>query len=605
MRIGIIGTGRIASRFAETALTGIQSASISCVYNPNIESAQRFCAAHNLKCYTNNLEAFLDNIDAAYIASLHETHYEYSLFLLNNGKHVLCEKPAALSARETKELYETASTKGLVFMEAVKTAYCPGFHAMMELARSGKIGRIVDVEAAFSRLTPVNTREYSAPVYNGSFLEFGSYVMLPVFRLLGCDYSNVTFSSVRAQNGVDAYTKAYFSYGDKLASVKTGLGVKTEGQLLISGTNGYILAKSPWWLTKEFEVRYENPNKREVYNYAYDGSGLQYELRAFIRAASRAERAEEPDGISWETEALTGADDMSVADVGLTDCESIAMARTMEAFLKWNEPEMKKRQKDFIKAAETKPMPKIWAHRGCCTLYPENTLEAFRAAAELTGITGIELDIQLSSDGELVVFHDENMRRIIGVDKRIASCTLKELKSFKIDAGNGQYTSIPTLAEVLSLLKPYCENNGLLINIELKTSVVRYEGIEEKAYNLVKDFGMERYIVWSSFLADSVACIKSLDSEAKTGVLANSNEECIAMAKQTGACALHPYIGGLVFELPEDMKDMPVRAWNVDEPFFRDGRPLKEPDLDKYKAYGATDIFTNLPEKYLGSGVRA
>ena len=75
MRIGIIGTGRIASRFAETALTGIRSASINCVYNPNIESAQRFCVAHNLKCYTNNLEAFLDNIDAAYIASPHETHY--------------------------------------------------------------------------------------------------------------------------------------------------------------------------------------------------------------------------------------------------------------------------------------------------------------------------------------------------------------------------------------------------------------------------------------------------------------------------------------------------------------------------------------------------
>ena len=110
---------------------------------------------------------------------------------------------------------------------------------------------------------------------------------------------------------------------------------------------------------------------------------------------------------------------------------------------------------------------------------------------------------------------------------------------------------------------------------------------------------MEKYIVWSSFLADSVSCIKKIDKDAKTGVLAGSLEDCIAMAQKTGAEALHPYIGGLVFELPEHMKGMPVRAWNGEEPFFKDGRPLKEPDLNKYRFYGAADIFTNMPERYL------
>jgi hypothetical protein len=110
---------------------------------------------------------------------------------------------------------------------------------------------------------------------------------------------------------------------------------------------------------------------------------------------------------------------------------------------------------------------------------------------------------------------------------------------------------------------------------------------------------MEKYIVWSSFLAESVDIIKKIDSKAKTAVLAMSLEECISMARNTEADALHPYIGGLVYGLPQDMQGMPVRAWNSDEPFFNDSRPLKEAHLEEYRYYGATDIFTNMPEKYI------
>ena len=107
------------------------------------------------------------------------------------------------------------------------------------------------------------------------------------------------------------------------------------------------------------------------------------------------------------------------------------------------------------------------------------------------------------------------------------------------------------------------------------------------------------HIIWSSFLADSIKKIKELDNTAKTGALAVSLEECISMARHTDADALHPYIGGLIYELPDDMKDMPVRAWNMDEPFYEDGRQFKELHLDKYAGYGATDIFTNIPQNYI------
>lgn len=581
MRIGIIGTGRIAARFADTALTGIESTYISCVYNPREESAVRFIQQHNIQACTADWDEFVDNIDAAYVASPHETHYEYSRKLLLSGKHVLCEKPAALKKEHVRELIDIAQNNQLVYMEALKTAYCPGYKALIQIAESGRIGRIVEVEAAFSRLTPLNTREYKDDDCNGSFLEFGSYTLLPVLTLLGCEYDDVTFRTVRAQNGVDVYTKAFIEYKDeyidKTAIVKTGLGAKTEGQFVVTGTNGYILAKSPWWLTKEFEVRYENPGKIERYRFGYEGTGLCYEVREFVH------RIKNDDKIT----------------VDISDNISIAMAGVMERFADWNTPIYKDRHDQFLATGKNKAMPKIWAHRGCCTLYPENTLEAFRAAAELDGITGIELDIQLTSDGEMVVFHDENLRRVTHIDRNVRGCTLAEIKNIAIPANDGKYCSIPTLEEVLVMMKPYCESRGILINIELKTSVIRYDGIESKAYEIVRKYGMEQYIVWSSFLAESVDIIKKIDQDAKTAVLAMSIEECISMARDTAADALHPYIGGLVYALPQDMQGMPVRAWNGDEPFFNDGRPLKEAHLEEYRYYGATDIFTNIPERYV------
>lgn len=581
MRIGIIGTGRIAARFADTALTGIESTYISCVYNPREESAVRFIQQHNIQACTADWDEFVDNIDAAYVASPHETHYEYSRKLLLSGKHVLCEKPAALKKAQVRELIDIAQNNQLVYMEALKTAYCPGYKALIQIAESGRIGRIVEVEAAFSRLTPLNTREYKDDDCNGSFLEFGSYTLLPVLTLLGCEYDDVTFRTVRAQNGVDVYTKAFIEYKDeyidKTAIVKTGLGAKTEGQLVVTGTNGYILAKSPWWLTKEFEVRYENPGKIERYRFGYEGTGLCYEVREFVHRIKNKDKK----------------------TVDISDNISIAMAGVMERFTDWNTPIYKDRHDQFLATGKNKAMPKIWAHRGCCTLYPENTLEAFRAAAELDGITGIELNIQLTSDGEMVVFHDENLRRVTHIDRNVRGCTLAEIKNIAIPANDGKYCSIPTLEEVLVMMKPYCESRGILINIELKTSVIRYDGIESKAYEIVRKYGMEQYIVWSSFLAESVDIIKKIDRDAKTAVLAMSIEECISMARDTAADALHPYIGGLVYALPQDMQGMPVRAWNGDEPFFNDGRPLKEAHLEEYRYYGATDIFTNIPERYV------
>lgn len=281
VKVGIVGTGRIAPRFVKEAkyVSGIE---IPVAYNPDVESGKRFQRKCAIECLNGTFEEFLQCVDAVYIASPNETHYQYAQKALECNKHVLCEKPIAFTKEESKELYKLAKEKNLILLEAVKTAYCPGFQQLINMAQSGKIGEIKDVEAAFTRLADPASRERNDAEYGGSFLEFGSYTLLPIIKLLGTNYKDVQFHTMKDEKEVDIYTKVHLFYENSMASAKTGVAVKSEGQLVISGTKGYILAESPWWLTKKFVVRYENPSIIETYEPTFQGDGLRYEISEFI-----------------------------------------------------------------------------------------------------------------------------------------------------------------------------------------------------------------------------------------------------------------------------------------------------------------------------------
>jgi len=228
VRLGIVGTGRIAERFMHES-TFVSGVEVISVYNPRFESAKAFGDLHLLKQDSGEYEKFLENIDAVYIASPHETHYDYTRRTLIVGKHVLCEKPMVLTELEARELYTIASDNKVVLMEAVKTAYAPGFVNLLAIARGGRIGTIYDIEAAFTKLTPykANTREYD-PVVGGSFTELASYSLLPIVKLLGHEYKELEFESFYAPNGCDIYTRAHFRYDNAIATAKTGIGVKVK-----------------------------------------------------------------------------------------------------------------------------------------------------------------------------------------------------------------------------------------------------------------------------------------------------------------------------------------------------------------------------------------
>lgn len=575
IRLGMIGTGRIAHRFAE-AVEKVENVQFICVYNPHEGSAERFVASvenvvQETPLATDSWEKLMEITDAVYIASPHDTHYKYIKMALLENKHVLCEKPMTLGTQEAQEVYDLAEKRNRVLLEAVKTAYCPGFLAMIDMAQGGVIGEICDVEACFTKLVPTNMREYTDMAHGGSFTELGSYSLLPIMKLLGTDYQDVKFQSVYAPNGVDKFTKASFIYANGMGLAKTGIGVKSEGELIISGTKGYIYCEAPWWLTKHFEVRYENAAKRDVYEYEYEGSGLQYELDFFARK------------ICGQNVNL---------HAGITRNESVETVRIMEKFLKENGS---RRSQNY---SEQERNISIWAHRGCSMAYPENTLPAFEAAAKLPNVTGIELDVQLSKDGEIVVFHDESVSRVTDGDGRIADLTFHELRGLRFKHDDSQ-AFIPTLREVLELLKPYCIQRGLLINIELKTGVIHYRNIEKMTVSLVKELGMQDYIVYSSFWPESLRLIKQYDPNSETGMLAGYLSDCINGAREVNADALHPWIGGMDCILPDEMKKFPIRAYNGKEPFYRDGQVFRKINLNEYAMFDVTDIFTNAPENYI------
>ena len=208
--------------------------------------------------------------------------------------------------------------------------------------------------------------------------------------------------------------------------------------------------------------------------------------------------------------------------------------------------------------------PEIWAHRGASFFAPENTLPAFSLAADM-GADGVEFDIQLTKDGEIVVIHDEKVDRTTDGQGYVKDFSLAEIKKLNA-AKSGGFVEIPTLTEVFELLRP----TTLRINVEFKTGIVYYDSIEEKAFALAEKFGLVDRILWSSFNHYSCQKVKELSELADIALLSASGifvtaEQC----KSLGASAMHPNIRQLHHpRLVEDcdLRGVKLRVWTVDKP---------------------------------------
>lgn len=233
----------------------------------------------------------------------------------------------------------------------------------------------------------------------------------------------------------------------------------------------------------------------------------------------------------------------------------------------------------------TKPL--VWAHRGASGYAPENTLAAFQKAVDLDA-DGVELDIQLTKDDQIVVIHDETIDRTSDGKGWVKDYTLEELRAFNYNCTKPEYkhADIPTMREVFELLKP----TGLFINIEIKTGVVFYEKIEEKILSLTKEMGMEDRVCYSSFNHYTVTRIHELKPDAEVGFLyADGPIDMPSYGVKHGVNALHPALynlqyDGFVKECKE--KGLKLNVWTVNE----------RPYMEMCCQYGVDAIITNYPD---------
>lgn len=245
----------------------------------------------------------------------------------------------------------------------------------------------------------------------------------------------------------------------------------------------------------------------------------------------------------------------------------------------------------------------IWAHRGCSQNNPENTLTSFEKAASLDIVKGIELDIQLTRDGEIVVIHDERVDRTTNGIGFVRDFSLAELNNLAIWTRSDKVERIPTMEEVLDLLAPNLKK-GFLINIELKTSIYSYPGIEKKITELISKKGFENNIVYSSFSALSLKNLYECNPTAKLGMLDAKVSDCLIKAKgleymlgiSNGTIALHPYHACMDIA-PSMLEERPVRAWFSGH-LFPELSTGKTMNFKPHEDRGVTDLIINEPEAY-------
>lgn len=261
---------------------------ITGVCSKNIENMNE--AIQKLEFNTDKYSKLLKNTDSIYINTDLDKHYELITKALNEGKHVLCESPICDDDKQAKELFKLAKQKNLILMEAIKTAYSTAYQRLILLVKAGKIGNVVSIDAVCTDMSRADQDDYKVK----SFQNWGPNALLPIFQLLGTNYKDyriITHFNDKEKTQ-DSFTKIDFVYENATASIKVAEGAKSEGELIITGTKGYIYVPAPWWKTDYFEIRYENIKNNKRFFYQLDGEGIRYELVSFAKSVQGKEKAD-------------------------------------------------------------------------------------------------------------------------------------------------------------------------------------------------------------------------------------------------------------------------------------------------------------------------
>ena len=297
LRFGLVGDTDVINKFAlecrnvnGTAVVGYLT------LNPELSKE----GLENATAY-DSFEALVSNTDALYIRSHPTKHYDQIKYALQQHKHVLYESPLTLCHAQAEELFRLADQNGCILYAGIKTAYSTAYARMILMAKTGKIGDIVSIDAVCTSLQDDLTKKEMQHTWN-SITAWGPTAMLPVYQLLGteCQEKHIVSRLLDGHHRFDTFTKIDWTYPHAVATIKVGKGVKAEGQLIIGGTKGYIYVPAPWWKTDYFEVRAENQSQNKRFFYQLEGEGIPGMIASFVKSVTRNKLAYIGEKISLE-----------------------------------------------------------------------------------------------------------------------------------------------------------------------------------------------------------------------------------------------------------------------------------------------------------------
>ena len=277
INLGLIGNGPVLKKFYQESKF-VNGINVNVICTDNKEEMDFYLNEDVV--LVENFDGLINQVDAVFIVSDPAMHYSLIKKALNNNKHVLCESPLTLNENQLVELKKLADKNELILMESIKTAYSTAYNRLLLLIKGGNIGDVYSVDA-----TCTSIREHTE--YSKKSIEsWGPIALLPIFQILGVNYNHKTINSLILddESNHDMFTKVDFQYDNAVASLKVANGIKSEGELIISGSLGYAYVPAPWWKTDYFELRYENQEDNKKYFYQLDGEGIRYELVAFAKS---------------------------------------------------------------------------------------------------------------------------------------------------------------------------------------------------------------------------------------------------------------------------------------------------------------------------------
>ncbi len=284
IRWGILGCGRIARKFASD-LQLAQDAKLVAVGSRSKQNAESFCSEFPVQYAHDSYESLVANpeVDVIYIATPHNLHYENTLLCLNNNKAVLCEKPFAMNAHQTKEMIRVAKEKKVFLMEALWTKFLPHYIKMQEMISQDKLGEIksVLINFGFKPIEPIPARLYDPALGGGTIMDIGIYNVFMAMSVLGKP-DNIEAVMTSAYTGVDEQCAVTFQYKNNvLAQLFSTFSSNLATEAEINGTEGRIRLTSRFYAPDSTIEYYSGrPDSKEIIPVEKEnGWGYQYEAR--------------------------------------------------------------------------------------------------------------------------------------------------------------------------------------------------------------------------------------------------------------------------------------------------------------------------------------